>query len=118
MEDGKQTYYVDLVSGDVLAQQLSGENASFRVFATDEELAELRQCLEKAHSSDLKAYARSHVPYELYHHDRGNDQYDESMVELYRMIHELGDDEAKKHIEEMGILEYQYDSNEKTEKFK
>ncbi|MBR8645357.1 hypothetical protein KEH51_17650 [[Brevibacterium] frigoritolerans] len=42
----KHTYHVDLVSGDVLGQKLE-ENPSFTVHATDEELAELKQCLEE-----------------------------------------------------------------------
>ncbi|MGG0411820.1 hypothetical protein [Peribacillus simplex] len=40
MMQEKQTYHVDLVSGDILGQKLE-ENPSFTVHATDEELAEL-----------------------------------------------------------------------------
>lgn len=78
MMQEKQTYHVDLVSGDVLGQKLE-ENPSFTVHATDEELAELKQCLEEHRTDDLEAYARSHVPYLLYHHDRANDKYDAAM---------------------------------------
>ena len=53
MMQEKQTYHVDLVSGDVLGQKLE-ENPSFTIHATDEELAELKQCLEEHRTDDLE----------------------------------------------------------------
>ena len=103
MRQDKQTYHVDLVSGDVLGQKLE-ENPSFTVHVTDEELAELKQCLEEHRTDDLEAYARSHVPYLLYHHDRANDKYDAAMKKLYALIYKFGDETARNHIEEIGIL--------------
>ncbi len=114
----KQTYHVDLVSGDVLGQKLE-ENPSFTVHATDEELAELKQCLEEHRTDDLEAYARSHVPYLLYHHDRANDKYDAAMKRLYALIYKLGDETARNHIEEIGILkDNKFEGNEEVQKFK
>ncbi|KON67482.1 hypothetical protein AKG34_00525 [Peribacillus butanolivorans] len=47
---------MDLVSGDVLGKKLE-ENPSFTIYATDEELAELKQCLEEHRTDDLESYA-------------------------------------------------------------
>jgi len=37
-------------------------------------------------------------------YDKENDAYDYYNKEIYRMIHDLGTEETKKHIESMGIL--------------
>ncbi|MGG0286183.1 hydrolase [Peribacillus butanolivorans] len=118
MMQEKQTYHVDLVSGDVLGKKLE-ENPSFTIYATNEELAELKQCLEEHPTDDLESYARSHVPYLLYHHDRANDKYDEAMKKLYAIIYKLGDETARNHIEEIGILaDNKFKGNEEIQNFK
>lgn len=118
MSEEKNTYYIDLVSGDILGQMLD-ENPSFKVYATDDELAELKQCLEDHRKDDMEAFARAHVPYLLYHHDQANDKYDAAMKKLYTLIYQLGDEAARKHIEDTGLLEdNKYEGNEETRKFK
>ncbi|MFJ7639847.1 hydrolase [Peribacillus sp. NPDC097264] len=118
MSQEKQTYHVDLVSGDILAQKLD-ENPSFTIQANDDELAELKQCLDDHLKDDLEAFARSHVPYLLYHHDRANDKYDAAMKKLYRIIYRLGDEAARNHIEEIGILEdNKFEGDSEIQKFK
>ncbi|MGE7877800.1 hydrolase [Peribacillus muralis] len=118
MSQKKQTYHVDLVSGDVLGQKLE-ENPSFTIHATDEELVELKQCLEEHHTNDLESYARSHVPYLLYHHDRANDKYDAAMKKLYAIIYQLGDENAREHIEEIGILkDNKFEGDQEVKNFK
>ncbi|MFD6439314.1 hydrolase [Peribacillus sp. NPDC060186] len=118
MMQEKQTYHVDLVSGDVLGQKLE-ENPSFTIHATDEELAEVKLCLEEHRTDDLEAYARSHVAYLLYLHDRANDKYDAAMKKLYAIIYKLGDEAARNHIEEIGILkDNKFEEQEEVQKFK
>ncbi|PLT32916.1 hydrolase [Bacillus sp. V5-8f] len=119
MNPGKKTYYVDLVSGDVLDRRAIEENPSFKIEATDMELHELRTYLQESYTADLQAYVRSHIPYVEYHKDPANDRYDQSMKKIYAMIYQLGDMEAKRHIEEMGILEEDESmQDEEIEKFK
>lgn len=118
MRPEKQTYYVDLVSGDLLTQKLN-ENPSFTIQATEVELAELKQCLEDHRKNDRESYARSHVPYLLYHHDRANDKYDAAMKKLYSIIYKLGDGAARSHIEEIGILgDNKFEGDSEIQKFK
>ncbi|WP_057913963.1 hypothetical protein [Peribacillus muralis] len=118
MMQERQTYHVDLVSGDVLGQKLE-ENPSFTIHATDEELAELKQCLEEQHKDDSETYARSHVPYLLYHHDRANDKYDAAMKKLYAIIYRLGDENARNHIEDIGILkDNKFEGDQEVRNFK
>ncbi|MDQ0219166.1 hydrolase [Peribacillus cavernae] len=105
MESMKNTYYVDLVSGDVLDRPGVEENPSFKIEATDEELNKLKGFLNESDKADMQAYVRSHIPFREYHKDPQNDRYDESIKKIYAMIHQLGDAEAKRFIEKIGILE-------------
>jgi len=44
------------------------------------------------------------VPYVPYHYDRENDAYDRLLAKIFAMLHHLGDEAAKEHIESLGIL--------------
>lgn len=101
----KKTYYVDLVAGDVLDRPAFEENPSFKIEATDGELHELKTQLSESYTADMQAYIRSHIPFVEYHKDPANDRYDQSLKKIYALIYQLGDTEAKRHIEEIGILE-------------
>jgi len=102
MEQEKLTYYVDLASESVLPEPL--ENPSFVIHATKGEVAALQAIFDKTYGEDLETYVRAHIPFREYHIDPENDRYDASMKMIYRIIYQLGDAEAKEHIEEMGIL--------------
>ncbi|WP_407675636.1 hydrolase [Peribacillus glennii] len=115
----KNTYYVDLVSGDVLDRPAFEENPSFKIEATDEELHELKSCLDESYTADMQAYIRSHIPYVEYHKDPANDLYDQSIKKIYAIIYKLGDAEARRFIEEIGILEEdKFMQDEEIQKFK
>jgi len=119
MNSEKQTYFVDLVSGDVLAKPLIEENPNFRIYATDEELADLKLQLEKSHTADLQAHLRSVIPYVPYHKDKPNDKYDASLKQIYSIIYKYGDEEARQFIEEIGILEdNKFEGDEDIQKMK
>lgn len=105
MNSEKQAYFVDLVSGDILEKPLIEENPNFRIYATEEELADLKLQLEKSHTADLQAHIRSLIPYVPYHKDKPNDQYDASLKHIYAIIYQYGDEEARRFIDEIGILE-------------
>ncbi|WP_409304288.1 hydrolase [Peribacillus sp. SCS-155] len=118
MDSMKKTYYVDLVAGDVIQAPGTEENPSFKIQATDEEVRRLQSYLSENYSSDLETYFRAHVPYVEYHKDPADEHYDKTIIKLYSMIYELGDAEARRHIESMGILDTKDDTNRITENFK
>jgi hypothetical protein len=103
MDTLSHTYYVNLVSGKVLPEP-SEEETHFKVIGTEDEINNLRRAFSQSYSDDLKTYARAHVPYKEYHKDNENVEYDNTMVNIYREIYKLGDEEAKRHIAAMGIL--------------
>ena len=103
MEQNKKTYYIDLGSGEI-SQSSTASPWSFRIQANDEEIILLREYFDQNYSTEWQNFFRAHVPYVQYHYDRENDAYDETMKKIYGMIYELGDEEARQHIESMGIL--------------
>lgn len=99
----KKKYYVEIGSGEI-SQVKYQNNDSFTIYATDDEVTLLRARFRNMDGSANDSFWRAHVPIMPYHHDRPNDHYDSEMVDVYRMLYELGDETTKNHIESIGIL--------------
>lgn len=103
MNQAKKTYYITVGTGEI--SQSSTDSAwNFKIEATDDEITILREYFDQNYSTEWKNFFRAHVPFLEYHHDKENDAYDETVIKVYQMIYELGDQEAKDHIHSMGIL--------------
>jgi hypothetical protein len=103
LEQIKRDYYIWLPNGQI-SQDPTASPWNFKIEATDEEITELREYFDQNYSNEWRNFFRAHVPYIQYHYDRENDDYDETLLKIYECIYKLGDEEAKKHIESMGIL--------------
>lgn len=103
MESNKKTYYISIANGEIM-QSSTDSSWNFRIEATNEEIIRLRELFDQNYSTEWQNFFRAHVPYVQYHYDRENDAYDETLQKVYQLIYQLGDEEAKKHIMEMGIL--------------
>lgn len=103
MEDQKKTYYIDVGHGQI-SQSSTASAWSFKIQANDDEITQLRELFDQNYSTEWKNFFRAHVPYVQYHHDRENDSYDSTIDQVYEMIYNLGDEEAKSHIRSMNII--------------
>jgi hypothetical protein len=103
LEGNKKTYYITLGSGEI-SQSATDSTWNYKIEANDDEIIALREYFDQNYSTEWQNFFRAHVPYVQYHYDRENDAYDDTMKKIYGMIYNLGDDEARKHIESMGIL--------------
>ncbi|WP_230497219.1 hydrolase [Pseudoneobacillus rhizosphaerae] len=99
----KKTYYVAVGTGEI-SQSATSSSWNYKIEANDDEIIKLREYFDQNYSTEWQNFFRAHIPFVEYHHDRENDAYDRTMKEVYSMIHELGDEEARSHIESMGIL--------------
>lgn len=104
MEEQKQTYYFNIESGEVLDQPVE-QQGNFTLYATGEEIKHLREYLVENYKADWETFGAAHAPFK--HGDRENAEYDMTMKEIYAMVYELGDAEAKNHVRSMGILDEQ-----------
>lgn len=101
--ENKKTYYISVGAGEIMTTP----NASpwqFKIQATDEEITRLRQLFNFNQENSVDDFLRVHVPFIEYHNDSTNDIHDENLIKVYEMIHQLGDEEARNHIESMDIL--------------
>ena len=103
MSEERHDYYIEVATGEISRSSTDSE-WNFKISATDEEITQLREVFDSNHSVDWQNFYRAHVPYVQYHFDRENDAYDENLQQVYGMLHLLGDEEVKKFIEGIGIL--------------
>jgi hypothetical protein len=103
MDQQKKTYYIDVGHGQI-SQSSTASAWSFKIQANDEEITQLRELFDQNYSTEWQNFFRAHVPYVQYHYDRENDAYDNTIEQVYGMIYNLGDAEAKSHIESMNII--------------
>ncbi|GGE77970.1 hydrolase [Priestia taiwanensis] len=99
----KRTYYVSLTQGEIA--RVRTEESMFVIRATDEEIHYLRTLFQHMYDDDRSSYWRAHIPFLEYHYDEENDRYDEALGRAYAHIYQLGNEETKKHIEGMNILQ-------------
>ncbi|UJL45129.1 hydrolase [Virgibacillus sp. NKC19-16] len=99
----KRKYYVNIGSGEI-SQIKYDNNEEFVIHATEDEVRLLRSKLENMHDASFNSFWRSHVPIMPYHNDKPNDDYDSNIAQAFQMLYDWGDERAKSHITEMGIL--------------
>ena len=100
----RKTYYIWIPNGEIF-QDRESSPWNFKIEATDDEIMKLREYFNLNYYVDEENFYRAHVPYLEYHYDRENDEYDRTLQKIYQMIYQLGDEDAKQHIDSMGILQ-------------
>jgi len=71
----------------------------YEIDAEPEVLTVIDQLFDQKEEFESQNFLRSHLPYVQYHLDKENDAIDLRLKKLYAVIHEYGNEEAKKHIE-------------------
>ncbi|MEN1970294.1 hydrolase [Lentibacillus sp. N15] len=99
----KKTFYINMGSQEI-SQMKYGNNEELVIYATENEANELRRKMTEMDDANFRAFFRAHVPIMPYHHDQPNDDYDSGMTDAFQMIYDLGSEETRKHITDMGIL--------------
>ncbi|MUK90052.1 hydrolase [Ornithinibacillus sp. L9] len=99
----KKKYYVSLQAGEI-SQIKYDNNDEFLIYATDEEIDELRSKINQMDDAAFGTFLRAHIPIKPYHEDPQNDDYDAGITEAFQMLYQLGDENTKSHIESIGIL--------------
>lgn len=104
MFQNRKTYYVWIPNGEIF-QDRESSPWNFKIEANDDEIRQLREYFDQNHSIGQSNFIRAHIPFLEYHHDPENDEQDLLLKKIYQLIYDLGDREAKQHIEGMGILQ-------------
>lgn len=99
----KKTYYVSVQAGSVLENE--GEAAyEFEIVATEQEVEQLQEKFDELSDADNSLALRAHIPGIPYHQDEASDNYDYWLTDIYRMLYDLGTEETKQTIANMGSI--------------
>jgi len=100
----KRTYYVSVGSGEIV-EDPTVTPWDFQVEANEEEIMKLGELLDQASRENMDVVYRITHPIEggKIRHDLQD--YDETLQRIYRMIYDLGNDEAKQFIQNMNVIE-------------
>jgi hypothetical protein len=103
----KKKYYVSIHAGPDTGEirNVKGDSTfDFEIEASEEEVEKIQELFEATQDAAHNSFWRAHVPYIPYHDDKVNDDYDEALVQIYKLLYDLGNTETRNHIESMGIL--------------
>lgn len=103
----RKKYFVSVASGEI-SQVQYGNNDDFTIYATGSEVRDLRAKMDMMQDAEFKSYWRAHIPIMSYHNDKANDQYNEGIQSAFQMIYDLGDDQTKENLQQMGVLDAEY----------
>lgn len=103
----RKKYFVSVASGEISQVQF-GNNDDFTIYATDSEVRDLRSKMDIMQKAEFKSFWRAHVPIMPYHNDKPNDQYNAGIQEAFQLIYQLGDDQTKSDLKNMGVLDAGY----------
>jgi len=100
--DDRKTYYVSVGAGQILQDR---EEAAFEfsIRANEAEIDKLQELFQEAQDSDEEEIF-SFEDWPTVSDTPDNEFYESQLKEIYRMLHELGTAETKKHIESMNVL--------------
>lgn len=98
----KNQYFVSVSDGTIQNEDM--ENSEFTVWATKKEMIHLQKMMEAERDEEKETLKRAPIPYKSADHDPANEGMSETLLHVYAFIYEIGDEESKKHIYEMGIL--------------
>lgn len=104
MEKNKRTYYITLGTGEISSVGTASP-WNFKIEASPDEIKLLRSYFDQTEAIGWQNFIRAHIPFKLYHEDKENDAYDDTMQKIYKLIYDLGDEEAKSHIASLGVLD-------------
>jgi len=100
--ESRRTYYVAVGPGQILTDP-EAASFEFAIRATEAEIDKLQELFQEAQDADedeIFAYSGSPSVADTPH----NELHESLLSDIYRMLHELGTSETRKHIESMNIL--------------
>ena len=93
----RNKYFVSVQSHEISRNRV-GNNDDFVIYATDEEVQQLRSKFDQMRGAEWSSFWRAHVPIVPYHHDQPNDDYDREFTSVFEILYKLGDEQTKAHI--------------------
>lgn len=99
----KERYYVSVSTGMINKEPALTDQLT--IMATETERDNLQTLLDREKTADDKTHVKAPIPYKSADHDSATNEFNDSLVEVYRYIYQIGTVETRRHIEYMDILE-------------
>ncbi|MEK3745492.1 MULTISPECIES: hypothetical protein [Brevibacillus] len=102
----RKTYYVTMQAGTTVAEIRDEKGSStydFEIEATDVEVGMMRDLFNNCIHGDFMMWMHGHTLWSDMP-DRDNDEYDDNLREIYRLIYQHGTAKTKQDLEQMGLV--------------
>lgn len=101
----KKLYYVDINNGEIYKENVDDERFMYEVYTTPKDVPRIQMLLNEIMDDDLRTKYLL-TPLDEYAHSQ-NDKgpYDEKVLTLFKALYELGTEQTKRNIEQLGVLD-------------
>ncbi|RXZ84632.1 hypothetical protein EBB07_01030 [Paenibacillaceae bacterium] len=107
--EARKLFYVAVGAGQILEDQ-QASSYELEIRANEEEVGRLQELMEELSSWDEAQTIHFFGPVSSVSNDRLNLGYDILLNKIYSLIHELGTESTRQHIDSMGIELNQYEN--------
>lgn len=99
----RKNYFVTIDTENIRETSVP-EGIEYEVFATQDEISEIRELFNEKEKSSKNAVKYLAKPFNEWGADNERRKYDDHLITLYQRIYELGTEETKANIKELGIF--------------
>ncbi|APC48642.1 hypothetical protein [Virgibacillus halodenitrificans] len=103
MADRKH-YFVTVDTQDIREVSLPGSGIEYEIIADHNEIEQLNELFMKKDKNEKKAMSFLAKPFDEWGADDERNAYDDHMMRIFQMLYELGTDDTKTKIYELGII--------------
>lgn len=99
----KKHFFITVNTEDIRETSVP-DGIEYEVIATPQEVDEIRQLFREMNQDSKNAVKFLAKPFHEWGADEKREQYDEHLMAIYQRIYDLGTEETRKNINEMGII--------------
>ncbi|WP_067729358.1 hypothetical protein [Oceanobacillus damuensis] len=102
---GKKHYFVSVNTKDIREISIPDNQVEYEIIADEHDLLHIQQMFNTMEKESKNAIEDSHFrPFDEEKVEDERDTYEGSLMNVYRKLYELGTDQTKEKIEELGII--------------
>lgn len=101
----KKQYFVSIAEQEITDIPIPGQGADYEIMASDQDIEKIKQLFQSAdqHEKDASTYIIL-KPFDEWGVDDNREGYSRDIQEVYEMIYQLGTEDTKNKISQLGIL--------------
>ncbi|UJL47927.1 hypothetical protein KFZ58_08785 [Virgibacillus sp. NKC19-16] len=100
----RKNYFVTLDTEDIREVSIPGNEIEYEIIATHDEVEEIEEIFMKKNKEAENATKYIGKPFDEWGADDEREIYDAHLMKIYQRLYDLGTDETKSKIKELGII--------------